>query len=87
LSENVLLLTVPFVMYAIFRYLYLVQVQGMGGAPEEILLKDRLLLLDVVGWIVALLFILYLLPAVPGLGTASGAGGGLVVTPTLLPPR
>ena len=51
------------------------------------MLKDRLLLLDVVGWIVALLFILYLLPAVPGLGTASGAGGGLVVTPTRLPPR
>ena len=60
ISTNVLLLTVPFVIYALFRYLYLVQVKGEGGAPEDLLAKDRLLLLDVVGWMVALLLIVYL---------------------------
>ncbi len=61
-SANMLLLTIPFVLYAVFRYLYLVQVKGTGGAPEDILLTDRLLLLDVLGWGVALVLILYVLP-------------------------
>lgn len=61
-SANVLLLTVPFVIYAIFRYLYLVQVRGIGGAPEEILLRDKLLLADVIGWALSLLLILYVVP-------------------------
>ncbi len=33
-------LTVPFVLYAIFRYIYLVEQKGEGGAPDETLLKD-----------------------------------------------
>jgi len=61
-SANVLLMTIPFVVYAIFRYLYLVQVQGQGGAPEDILLTDKLLLLDVVAWGASLLVIVYFLP-------------------------
>lgn len=61
-SANRMLITVPFVLYAVFRYLYLVQVKGMGGAPEDILLTDRLLLAGVVGWVLSLLTILYLLP-------------------------
>jgi 4-hydroxybenzoate polyprenyltransferase len=59
IPANALLLTIPFVLYAVFRYLYLVQVEGMGGTPEEMLLQDRLLLLDVVGWVAVLLLILY----------------------------
>ena len=35
------MLTIPVRVYAIFRYLYLVQVKHTGGAPEEILLSDR----------------------------------------------
>jgi hypothetical protein len=61
-SVNGLLLTIPFVLYAVFRYLFLVQVRGMGGTPEEILLKDRLLLLNVIAWAVTLLVLLYVLP-------------------------
>jgi 4-hydroxybenzoate polyprenyltransferase len=63
-SPNMLLLTVPFVIYAIFRYMYLVYVHGEGGAPEEILLKDRLMQLSVVGWGLSLLLMLYVLPRV-----------------------
>lgn len=61
-SPNMLLLTVPFVIYALFRYMYLVQVLGMGGAPEELVLRDRLLLSAGIGWLTSLLVMLYLIP-------------------------
>lgn len=42
LPENhAMMLTIPFVLYGIFRYLYLIHVRREGGAPEEILLRDR----------------------------------------------
>ena len=42
LPENhSMMLTVPFLMYGVFRYLYLIHVRNEGGAPEEILLRDR----------------------------------------------
>lgn len=63
-SANMLLLTVPFVLYAVFRYLYLIHTAGQGGTPEDMLLSDRPLLLAVVGWVVSLLAILYALPAI-----------------------
>ncbi len=62
ISANAMLLTVPFVIYAILRYLFLVQVRGMGGAPEVVLLRDPLLLMSVLGWGVMLLLILYAWP-------------------------
>jgi 4-hydroxybenzoate polyprenyltransferase len=39
--KHVMMLTIPFVIYGIFRYLYLVQVEHSGGAPEEVLFSDR----------------------------------------------
>jgi hypothetical protein len=57
------MLTVPFVLYAIFRYLYLIHVRGEGGAPEEILLNDRPFLLDVTLWGVLVVILLYVFPA------------------------
>jgi 4-hydroxybenzoate polyprenyltransferase len=63
-SANMLLLTVPFVLYAVFRYLFLIKVEGQGGTPEEMLLSDRPLLLSVLGWAGCLLVILYVLPRV-----------------------
>lgn len=42
LPENhLMMLTIPFVIYGMFRYLYLIHVRHEGGAPEEILLRDR----------------------------------------------
>lgn len=40
-QNHAMMLTIPFVLYGIFRYLYLIHVRHEGGAPEEILLRDR----------------------------------------------
>jgi len=40
-QNHLMMLTIPFVMYAIFRYLYLIHIKGEGGAPEDIFFKDR----------------------------------------------
>lgn len=46
--------TSGFVLYGIFRYLYLVHQKGKGGSPEEIVLQDKPLLLNIILWIGAL---------------------------------
>jgi len=61
-APNLMLLTVPFVIYGIFRYLYLIHVKGEGGAPDELLFKDRVLLADIIIWGLTIIFILYGLP-------------------------
>ena len=71
ISANAMLLTVPFVIYAILRYLYLVQVRGMGGAPEVVLLRDHLMLAAVLGWGLTLLLVLYVWPLLPAVPTLS----------------
>lgn len=53
------LLTVPFVLYGILRYLYLIYVREEGSAPDEILLKDRPLQVTIVLWGLVFLAILY----------------------------
>lgn len=45
-----MMLTIPFVMYGIFRYLYLVHRHMRGGTPEQVLLTDKPLLADIVVW-------------------------------------
>jgi len=54
-----LVYTIPFVVFGIFRYLYLLYVRQEGGAPSRILLKDKPLMLDIVLWILAVIWILY----------------------------
>ena len=51
--------TLPFVLYGIFRYLYLLYRRQLGGNPSELLLSDRALMIDAVGWICAVLLIIY----------------------------
>ncbi len=45
-----LMATIPFVIYALFRYLYLMYQRGDGGTPEELLFKDRPLLVAILLW-------------------------------------
>lgn len=61
LPENhVTMLTIPFVIYGVFRYLYLIQVEGHGEAPEEIVLSDWPFLLNLVLWGGSILLIFYI---------------------------
>lgn len=55
-----LIWTAAFVLYGIFRYLYLIHQKGKGGSPEEMILQDRPLLLNIVLWIAAVVVIIYL---------------------------
>lgn len=55
-----LIYTVPFVLYGIFRYLYLVHQKSEGGSPEILIIKDKPLLFDLFLWIVSAILILYL---------------------------
>ena len=57
--NQTMMLTIPFFLYGVFRYLYLVHQQNAGGAPEEIVLQDRPLILDIVLWVLASVAILY----------------------------
>ena len=57
--NHTLMLTIPFVVYAIFRYLYLIHVRQAGGEPEEILLSDRPLQLAVLLWGISVLIAFY----------------------------
>lgn len=60
LPENhAMMLTIPFVLYGVFRYLYLIHVRGEGGSPEEILLRDRAIMVDIVAWFATSTVILY----------------------------
>jgi 4-hydroxybenzoate polyprenyltransferase len=52
-------LTVPFVIYGIFRYLYLVHRKEKGGSPERMLLTDPPLLIDILLWGIAAIVIIY----------------------------
>jgi hypothetical protein len=63
LPENhSMMLTIPFVIYGIFRYLYLLQVKQSGGEPEEVLFKDRPLQATILLFGLAVLVIFYLFP-------------------------
>jgi len=62
-TNHSMMLTIPFVIYGIFRYLYLIQVQHRGGEPEEVLFTDRPLQAAIILWGLAIMVIFYLAPA------------------------
>ena len=45
-ANHSMMLTIPFVIYGVFRYLYLVHVKELGGEPEELFFKDLPLIID-----------------------------------------
>ncbi len=59
-SNNLMMLTIPFVIYGVFRYLYLIHVEDAGGAPEELILSDRPLLATLILWGLLAVAILYI---------------------------
>lgn len=60
LGTELLYLTIPFVLFGIFRYLYLVHRREEGGNPTQILLSDRPLMADVLLWVLTSVLLLYI---------------------------
>ncbi|MFH1084814.1 MAG: decaprenyl-phosphate phosphoribosyltransferase [Chloroflexota bacterium] len=58
-ANHTMMLTIPFVMYGIFRYLYLVRVKNMGGAPEDVVLGDRPLMVAIALWALVAGLVIY----------------------------
>lgn len=59
-KNHSMMLTIPVVMYGLFRYLFLMREGDVGSAPEELLFRDRPLLASVVVWAVMAVATLYL---------------------------
>lgn len=57
-DNHSMMLTIPFVLYGIFRYLYLIQA-GEGGAPEDIALSDRPLQAAIFLWSLVVMLVFY----------------------------
>jgi len=60
-NNYTMMLTIPFVLYGLFRYLYIMQNTDLAAAPEEALLKDRPLQLVVILWAMAVVIVIYLI--------------------------
>lgn len=58
-SQKLLMLTLPFVIFGIMRYLQLIYEENKGEAPEDVLLKDRTLLTTVFLFFILVVFIIY----------------------------
>lgn len=54
-----LIFTLPFVLYGLFRYLYLLHCRGGGGDPSHDLFRDPHLIVSMLGWLIATIFILH----------------------------
>ena len=59
-GTDALILTVPFVAFALFRYLFLLHRRGEGGRPESLLFSDKPLLLAIIAWGLTCVAVLYL---------------------------
>ncbi len=59
--NNLMMLTIPFVIFGFFRYLFVVHSRNAGGAPEEVFLRDRPLIVTIFLWIASTAIILGLL--------------------------
>lgn len=59
-ANHAMMLTIPFVLYGLFRYLYLIHVRKLGGAPDELVFNDKPLFVTGMLWVLAVVAVLYL---------------------------
>jgi 4-hydroxybenzoate polyprenyltransferase len=59
-DNHAMMLTIPFAIYGIFRYLYLIQIKNEGGAPDELVLSDRPLQITFLLFVTSVIIIFYL---------------------------
>ncbi len=62
-GQPLMMLTIPFVLYAVFRYMYLIHVRKKGGTPEDIVFGDVPFLVDLLLYGAAVLVLMYWVPA------------------------
>jgi 4-hydroxybenzoate polyprenyltransferase len=60
-DNNYMMLTIPFVVYGLFRYLFLVHARNFGGEVER-LFKDRGMLISMILWGICVMLVLYKIP-------------------------
>ncbi len=60
LGTSKLIYTIPFVLYGIFRYLYLVHQKEQGGSPTEVMLTDKPMIINVGLWVIASVVLIYI---------------------------
>jgi 4-hydroxybenzoate polyprenyltransferase len=58
-DNNSMMLTIPFVVYGLFRYLYLVHIKGSGESPEEILITDKPIIINIGLWLATAAAVLF----------------------------
>lgn len=58
-GTSYMILTIPFVIYGIFRYLYLIHHKDQGGSPTQLLVNDKPILLNVILWALVSVIIIY----------------------------
>jgi len=58
-SQKLLMLSLPFVIFGVMRYLQLIYEENRGEAPVDILLKDKTLLVTVFLWFLSVMFVIY----------------------------
>jgi 4-hydroxybenzoate polyprenyltransferase len=56
-GHRYMMMTIPFVLYGLFRYLYLVHTRNMGGSPETVLLEDKPLIINIVLYMVTVVLV------------------------------
>jgi 4-hydroxybenzoate polyprenyltransferase len=62
LGGPAMMLTLPFAVYGVFRYLFLIHVKGEGGAPDEVILKDMPFLINAALFVLVTGLIIYIVP-------------------------
>jgi len=58
-QSRTMMITIPFVLYGIFRYQYLVSKKNVGGKPEDVFQKDLPFLINVLLWAASIIIIIY----------------------------
>ncbi len=58
-APSQMMITVPLIVFVVFRYLYLIHVEERGGAPDDLLFADRPLLVAVILWVLSVVAVIY----------------------------
>lgn len=59
IQDRSMMITIPFVLYGIFRYQYLMEKENIGGKPEDIFTKDIPFVINIVCWFAAVVYVIY----------------------------